>query len=185
MPGINYGACCPMKQNFTGCEPVDSKPKTSLGVLAVYLLLMAGVSPSQAMGQDSEVDLSSDLHTVIMLAAYPCKSIVSISQKARMSYQVSCSGDRQYFINVDEQEMLQVGEKAMPDGTAMLGDLDHVGFMKKQFFSIINLAGHDCDKILSYERAESNDHIVTCTEQLIYRVHVTPVGQVAVDKQVA
>ena len=181
MPGINFGTCCPMTQNFSTYEHVGIRPKTCLIFLAGYLLLMAGISPSQATGQGSEVDLSSDLRTVIILAAYPCKSIVGISQKAPRSYEVSCSGGRQYLIHVDEQEMLQVGEKAMSDGTALPDGLDHVDFMKRQFFSIINLAGHNCDNILSYETAENNGHIVTCMGQLIYRIHVTPVGQVAVD----
>ncbi len=174
-----------MTSNFPTCEYLGVRSKTCLIFIAGYLLLMAGVSPAQAMGPNSEVDLNSDLRTVIILAAYPCKSIVGISQKAPLSYLVSCSADRQYFIHVTEQEVLHVGEMDKPDGTGLPDDLDHVDFMKRQLFSIINLAGHDCDSILSYETAENNGHIVTCFGQLIYRIHVTPVGQVAVDKQAA
>jgi hypothetical protein len=54
--------------------------------------------------------------------------------------------------------------------------------MKKKLFSIVNLAGHRCASVLAYERRGPRDSLVTCDDQTIYRIYVTPEGRVAVEK---
>jgi hypothetical protein len=54
--------------------------------------------------------------------------------------------------------------------------------MKRQLSAIVNLAGHDCTGVLSFERQGPKDSIVTCQDQSVFRIHVTPEGRVAVDK---
>ena len=59
----------------------------------------------------------------------------------------------------------------------------HDAFMKRELFAIVNLAGHDCDRVLSYTHVGSRDSLVTCDNQAVYRVHVTAEGRVAVDRK--
>ena len=61
--------------------------------------------------------------------------------------------------------------------------VDHEQFVRKQLFSIVNLAGHECAGVLSYERLGPRDNIVICEGQTMYRIRVTPEGRVAVEKQ--
>jgi len=58
----------------------------------------------------------------------------------------------------------------------------HEDVMKRHLFSIVNLAGHQCTEVLSYERGDAEDNFVTCENHSTYRIYVTPEGRVAVDK---
>ena len=55
-------------------------------------------------------------------------------------------------------------------------------FMRRQLFAIINLAGHECGSVSSYQSRDSRDSIVTCKEGTTYRIQVTPEGRVDVNR---
>ena len=130
----------------------------------------------------SNVDLVSDLRTVIILAGYPCRSITKITQPKGTDYHVSCDADRQYGVHISEERGLQVVNHSDPSATRAADEMDHEDVMKRHLFSIVNLAGHQCTEVLSYERGDAKDNFVTCENHSTYHIYVTPEGRVAVDK---
>jgi hypothetical protein len=153
-----------------------------LAWLLVFLLPTTTVVTAQPEFPHSDIDPASDLRTVIILAGYPCKSVVEYSQPIDSTYHVSCDANRHYRVHVSEEEVVTVHKRSDPAAPASQDELSHDELMKKHLLSVVNLAGHDCAAVSSYERHESNGHTVTCEDQSVYRIHVTPEGRVAVDK---
>jgi len=150
--------------------------------LLVLLLPSTSVVTAQPEIPQSDIDPESDLRTVIILAGYPCKSVMEFSPPIDSTYQVSCDDDRHYRIHVSEEEGVTVHRRYDPAGPEPQNEMSHDELMKKHLLSVVNLAGHDCAGVSNYERHESNGHTVTCEDQTVYRIHVTPEGRVAVDK---
>ena len=128
----------------------------------------------------SDVDPASDLRTVIILAGYACKSVVEYSRTADSAYQVSCDADRHYRVHVDEEKDVIVHRRSDSGATEPPDEMSHDELMKKHLLSVVNLAGHDCAGLSSYERYGFNSQLVTCENQAVYRIQVTPEGRVAV-----
>ncbi len=145
---------------------------------------MTGVSvaAAQPVRPQSEVDPANDLRTVIILAGYSCKTIVAYSQPIDSAYQVSCGGDEHYRVHVNEQDDVLVHRRSDQVAPESQDEMSHDELMKKHLLAVVNLAGHDCAGLSSYERHESNGHLVTCEDQTVYRVQVTPEGRVKVDE---
>lgn len=123
------------------------------------------------------------MRIVIILAGYACRSVMKITQPNSTDYHVSCDADRRYRVHISEERGLQVADRSDPSATGSADQMEHEDVMKRHLFSIVNFAGHQCTGVLSYERRDANDNIVTCEDRSIYRIHVTPEGRVAVDKQ--
>jgi hypothetical protein len=153
-----------------------------LAWLLVFLLPSTSIVTAQPEFPQSDIDPESDLRTVIILAGYPCKSVVEYSQPIDSAYHVSCDADRHYHIHVSEEEGVKVHRRSDPAAPGSQDELSHDELMKKHLLSVVNLAGHDCAGVSSYERHESNGHIVTCEDQTVYRISVTPEGRVVVDE---
>jgi len=145
---------------------------------------MTGVSVvgAQPVRPQSDVDPSSDLRTVINLAGYSCNTVIAFSQPIESAYQVSCGADEHYRVHVNEEEDVTVQRGSDSVVPMSHREMSHNELMKKHLLSVVNLAGHDCAALSSYERYESNGHLVTCEDQTVYRVQVTPEGRVNVDK---
>ena len=154
-------------------------------MLAPMLLALAGNPAASAQtGQpDSEVSLEEDLRAVIILAGYPCKRVGGVTRTDPSDYHVSCVPDRRYRIRVSEEEKLLVESLTEPSTATASGDQSHEDFMKRKFFSILNLAGQPCASVVAYEYRGPRENLVTCDDQTIYRIHVTPEGRLAVDPQ--
>lgn len=152
-----------------------------------WLVLLIPLSSSTAFAQAIDLrtnsELASDLRTVIILAGYACRSVTKITQPTRTDYHVSCDADRQYGVHISEERGVQVSNHSDPSAAEPADEMDHEDVMKRHLFSIVNLAGHQCTGVLSYERRDAGDSIVTCEDHSTYRIHVTPEGRVAVDKQ--
>lgn len=151
--------------------------------LTIGLSLLILMSMPLVVAQTIDEDLASDLRTVIVLAGYPCKKVVKHSQPNPSEYHVSCVADRNYRVRVSEDEQVLIESLSDPSATAKPSEVDHESFMKKKLFSIVNLAGHECEDVLAYERRGARESLVTCKDQTVYRIHVTPEGRLAVDKQ--
>ncbi len=147
--------------------------------------MLPGVSAVIAQTNDpgTGVGLANDLRTVIILSGYPCKSIPEVLHPTPSEYHVSCDADTRYRVRISEEKAALVERLSDPPMTELRDKVDHGIFVKKQLFSIVNLAGHECAGVLSYERLGSRDNIVICEGQLAYRIHVTPEGRVTVKKQ--
>ena len=154
-------------------------------LLWFLLFLLPGVSAviAQTNRPGTDVELADDLRTVIILSGYPCKSILEFSQPAPSEYHASCDADTRYRVRISEEKAVLVDSLSDPSATKSRAKVDHDQFVSKQLFSIVNLAGHECAGVLSYERLGPRDNIVTCEGQTMYRIHVTPEGRVAVEKQ--
>jgi len=147
-------------------------------------IAVISTQPEQAQTEQvqSDIDPGSDLRTVIILAGYPCKSVVEYSQVIDSAYHVSCGTDRLYRVHVSEEEDVIVHKQSHQAVRGPQDEVSHDELMKKHLLSVVNLAGHDCSGLSSYERYQSNGHLVTCEDQTVYRVQVTPEGRVKVDK---
>ena len=154
-------------------------------LLWFLLLMLQGASAviARTSSPGSDVELASDLRTVIILSGYPCKSILEFSQPTPSEYRASCDADMRYRIRVSEEKRVLVDSLSDPSATESRGKVDHEQFVRKQLFSIVNLSGHECAGVLSYERLGPRDKIVICEGQTMYRIRVTPEGRVAVEKQ--
>jgi hypothetical protein len=143
---------------------------------------MMGISVigTQPEHPPSDIDPASDLRTVIILAGYLCNSVVEYSQEIDSAYHVSCDADRHYRVHVSEEEDVIVRRRSDPVASVSQDDMSHDELMKKHLLSVVNLAGHDCAGLSSYERYGSDGHLVTCENQTVYRIQVTPDGRVAV-----
>lgn len=148
------------------------------------VLIALGIAPvaAQTGQQPTDEELRKDLRSVIVLAGYPCRSVVEFTSPDQSVYHVSCEADRMYRVHVSEEKHVVVESRSDPAGAASKADSDHEAFMHRQLFAIVNLAGKECTRVLHYERQGPRDSIVTCEDQSVYRVHVTPEGRVAVDE---
>ena len=151
------------------------------GFLLVVHVLAWTSTPTFA--EESNIDLSEDLRTVIILAGYQCAQVTGHTQSKPSDYEVSCDMDRLYRVRVSEEKELIVEDRSGLSGAATADDTEHERFMKRQLSSIVNLAGHSCAGVLSFERHGPRDNIVTCLDLSVFRIHVTPEGRVKVDKQ--
>ncbi len=138
---------------------------------------------AQTNNPGTGVELANDLRTVVILSGYPCKSIPEISQPIPSEYHVSCDADTRYLVRISEEKAVLVESLSDPSVTESRDKVDHAQLVKKQLFSIVNLAGHECAGVLSYERLGPRGNIVLCEDQSMYRIHVTPEGRVTVKKQ--
>jgi len=59
----------------------------------------------------------------------------------------------------------------------------HDELVKKDLFAVITLQGHDCGKVVSFERRKKHDYLATCRNGQTFRIYVVPEGRVAVEKQ--
>ena len=58
----------------------------------------------------------------------------------------------------------------------------HDELVKKDLFAVITLQGHNCGKVISFERQKQHDYVATCTNGKSFRIYVVPEGRVAVDQ---
>ncbi len=138
---------------------------------------------AQTTHPGTDVELAADLRTVIILSGYPCKSILEFSQLTPSDFHVSCGADTRYRVRISEEKAVIVDSLSDPSTTESRDKIDHAQFVREQLFSIVNLAGHECAGVLSYERLGPRDNIVICEGQTMYQIRVTPEGRVAVEKQ--
>jgi len=168
------------------CEHMTAHVKLRRPAFLLFLLLMLpGVSAvaTQTTYPGTDLELATDLRTVIILSGYPCKSILGFSQPTPSEYHVSCDTDTRYRVRISEQKAVRVDSLSDPSTTKPRDKIDHEKFVRKQLFSIVNLAGHECAGVLSYERSGPRGNLVICEGQVVYRIHVTPEGQIAVEKR--
>ena len=157
-------------------------PLSSIIPFIVLMLLGVSVANGQTSKPQSDDELANDLRTVIILAGYQCKGVVEATSLSPSEYAVSCDADRHYRIRVSEEGKVLVDSRSDQPATTSPADADHDKLMEKHLFAIVNLAGRQCASVLSYERHGPRDSFVTCEDQTVYRIHVTPEGHVAVDK---
>ena len=155
---------------------------TCRNLLAPLLLILAMDAASQSAHHLTREELQSDLRSVIVLAGYPCNTVVAFTNPIPNDYHVSCDADRLYRIRVSEAKGIVVENRSDPGGAASVVDADHDAFMRRQLFAIVNLAGHECGRVVSHEMRGTRDSIVTCEDETTYRIHVTPEGRVEVDR---
>ena len=60
---------------------------------------------------------------------------------------------------------------------------EHDELVKKDLFAVITLQGHDCGKVVSFERQQEHDYVATCRNGQSFRIYVVPEGRVAVEKR--
>jgi hypothetical protein len=160
-------------------------PRKLWPILCTLLGLVISIASWPAHSQRVSADsaLSNDLRKAIILEGYQCSRITELFQIAKADYRVSCDADRQYRVRISEENMLVIASLSSSATGAPQGGTAHDEYMKKQLFAIVNLAGHDCNSVISYERSGPLGHTVICDNQTVYRIRVTPEGRVAVDKQ--
>lgn len=146
-------------------------------------MLTVACAARPVIAADTNVELSEDLRTVIILAGYQCVRVTGVAKSEPSDYQVSCDKDRLYRVHVSEEKELVVEDRSAPSRTASADGTEHERFMKRQLSSVVNLAGHSCAGVLAYERRGPRDNIVTCLDLSMFRIHVTPEGRVEVEKQ--
>lgn len=153
----------------------------------VWVLLLMAMFASATVGQTGVVPadeaLTDDLRTVIVLAGYQCNNVVEHSRPNQSDYHVSCDMDRHYLVSVSEEKGLVISDRSSAPQDISQKGTDHEEFMKRQLFAILNLSGHMCAEVLSFERKGPKDNIVTCHDQTVFRIHVTPEGRLTVDPQ--
>lgn len=147
----------------------------------LMVMAMSTVSAQTSAGRADE-ELAKDLRTVIVLAGYQCKEITEHSQPNQSDYLVSCDLDRHYLVRISKETGLVVENQSDPSTTVSQQSTEHEEFMKRQLSAIVNLTGHDCAGVLSFERQGPRDSIVTCQDQSVFRIYVTREGRVAVDE---
>lgn len=160
---------------------VHGVPRSALRRIAascVSLLLLAGPA---ATAQPDERQLGRDLRSVIILAGYPCRAIESYTHPNPNDYHVWCAADRQYGVHVSEEKGVIVESRTGAADAAPRDLTTHEAIMQRHLFAIVNLAGHECGRVLDFERRGPRDSIVRCEDDSAYRIRVTPEGRVSVD----
>lgn len=182
MAETSFGRCSPTKISL---KLFDKMIRTTRAILLTTLRLglLIFLSVPLVIAQTDDEALANDLRTVIILAGYPCAAVVEHSHPNPSEYQVSCTADKHYRVSVSEEKQVLVESLSDPSLTASRSRTDHESFMKRRLFSIVNLAGHECDDVLAYERRGARDSLVTCQDQTVYRIHVSPEGRLAVERQ--
>lgn len=143
----------------------------------------AGAQADAARGGSLRDDIRDDLRTVVILAGYPCHSVVDYSAPAQDEYHLTCDADRHYGVRISEEDGIRVRNRSNPGDSGAGAGEGHQAFMQRQLFAIVNLAGHDCDSVLSYTHAGPRESVVVCGNQAAYRIRVTPEGRIAVKRQ--
>jgi hypothetical protein len=155
---------------------------TRSNLLSLLLLILASDAAPQTAHHLTTEELRSDLRSVIILAGYPCNSVVEFTNPIPSDYHVSCDADRLYRVHISEEKGIVIENRSAPEGAVSDAETGHEAFVRRQLFAIVNLAGHECDRVVYHEVRGARDSIVTCDDQTTYRVHVTPEGRVEVDR---
>ena len=167
--------------------PVSSAhgvPRSAIRRIAascVSLLLLAGPA---ATAQSDERELERDLRSVIVLAGYPCRAIESYTHPSPNDYHVWCDADRQYGVHVSEEKEVIVESRTAAADAAPGEPTTHEAIMQRHLFAIVNLAGHECERVLDFARLGPRESIVRCEDDSAYRIRVTPEGRVSVDPHI-
>ena len=170
------------------------------GLLAVIVL----ASPSPVTGADMPAPatgpaLVEDLRATLAWHGTRCPGILDVKVVNDGDLTVTCSDGARYRLQVSKTQeirVLRMVERIVGSGVSLVlatlrlpsrilgfgaSSPEHVADVTKRLFAIVTLAGHDCDEVVSVERRASDDHVVTCSNARVYRVHPGMDGLTVVD----
>ncbi|MEE8054590.1 MAG: hypothetical protein V3T38_00885 [Gammaproteobacteria bacterium] len=148
-------------------------PVRLAGVAALAVLLVFGCT--------SEDDLvKKDLFSVITLQGQPCGMVLSYERSGEKDYKVNCQTGDRYRVYVEAENQIRIEKHT---GTPVVTPRDHDEIVKRDLFAMITLAGHHCDKVISFKRDGPTDYQAQCQGGERYRVYVIPEGQIMVERQ--
>lgn len=170
------------------------------GLLAAIVL----VSPSPVRGTDLPApatgpELVEDIRATLAWHGTRCPGIIDVKAVNGGDLTVTCSDGARYRLQVSKEQeirVLRMVERIVGSGVNLVlatlrlpsrilgfgaSGPEHVADVTKRLFAIVTLAGHDCDEVVTVERRASDDHVVTCGNGRVYRVHPGVDGLTAVD----
>ncbi len=129
----------------------------------------------------TQEELRRDIYVAIALAGYHCGAISAVVQDGPSEYTVACRNGKQFRIySVDER--VHVVDRT-PDLTAAPpAREDHDALIARSLFAIVNLSGHDCDRVVRVQREPQLQYRIWCANGTRYRISLTADERVAVEQ---
>jgi len=157
---------------------------STISLFALLLTFSAIGALAQSGGRASEVYDTEDMQRVIQMAGFPCTAITNLAKTTPSIFKVNCSVGQRYEIDVSE-ESIQVRSLTAIAPAAPAETSRHAKIMKTQFAAIVNLSGHECAGVVTWEHLENAGDRVTCSDDTVYIISVKPEGRVEVRKESA
>lgn len=151
--------------------------------------------PAPATGPE----LVEDLRATLAWHGTRCPAIIDVKAVNGGDLTVACSDGARYRLQVSKEQevrVLRIVERIVGSGVNLVvatlrlpsrilgygaSGPEHVTDVTKRLFAILTLTGHDCDEVVTVERRASDDHVVTCGNGRVYRVHPSADGLIAID----
>jgi hypothetical protein len=154
----------------------------SVASAAAVALAFAG--PARVAADDSALlqeELRRDLYVAIALAGYHCGAISAVAQDGPTEYSVACRNGKQFRI-YSVGERVHIVDRTPGVAATPPAPEDHDALIARSLFAIVNLSGHDCDRVVRIEREPQLQYRISCGNGTRYRISLTPDERVAVEQ---
>ena len=157
------------------------------------------VIAAETDSDNAEIPVVSDLATALTLQGVDCDEIDAYKQLDENSYEVNCESGRSFSILGTADGLISIVDNLTGAVWSGVGTLiskipltghifkksetmtNHEAEVALSLFSIIELSGKDCEAVEKVEKIKTDEHIVTCVNQMTYRVYNQEDGFVMVD----
>lgn len=178
-------------------KEIISKHQYARIFLSVFLIACSTSIFSQEEGDETSV--INDIYSALTLQGINCDEISELKESEEGSYDVVCKSGGHFLISQTRNGILSVVDQitgVVRKGVGVLfGAVPFTGQFFKQsdelteheievarsLFSIINLSGNTCDTVTEVVSSSNDEHIVSCENNLKYRVFTKGDGLVAVE----
>ena len=170
-----------------------------LNRLLAALAMLAAFTTVASPSQDPAV--VEDLRHALIIQGIACDDVASVERRGNEDYEIACSGGGRYRLNVTNDGVLIIftivagianaGIKGIETVIRLPGLIlgyshespEHLSEVARQVYSIVVLAGHACSEVTGLERRAVDDHVLSCRQGDVYRVHNAADGLVLVETQ--
>jgi len=148
------------------------------------LCLVAGVMTmvtAPVLAAEHETVSKTDLLAALTLAGHYCGEVTAVTTEGPRRYRVTCRTGSDLRVMVTEDNRLQLIDITTGSGQTVPGPEPHESTVRRHLFSIINLAGQNCDSVKVIERTSKLNYRVHCKNDSSFSVYLAADGRVVVE----
>lgn len=158
--------------------------KAFAGAAWAASLALALAWPAQVAAEESALtqeELRRDIYVAIALAGYHCGAISAVTQDGPSEYTVGCRNGKQFRI-YSVGDRVHIVDRTPGVAATPPAPEDHDALIARSLFAIVNLSGHDCDRVINVEREPELQYRIACANGNRYRISLTADDRVAVEQ---
>jgi hypothetical protein len=154
------------------------------GAASAACLALALAWPARVTADDAALpqeELRRDIYVAIALAGYHCGAISTVVQDGPLEYSVACRNGKQFRI-YSVEDRVHIVDRTPGVAAAPPAREDHDALIARSLFAIVNLSGHDCDRVVRVQREPQLRYRIWCGNGTRYRISLTADERVAVEE---